>query len=309
MINDRPNIAFIGTGLMGAPMARCLLKAGFDVRVWNRSAEKAEALRNDGATIMASPAEAAQSADVVITMLTAGAAVTEVLFDMGTMRSAKPGATFVDMSSIAPSTARDIAARLEEGGYAALDAPVSGGTKGANEATLAIMVGGERDTFKAIEPVFEAMGRATLGRATYVGPPGSGQLAKLANQAIVAITIGAVSEALLLVEAGGAFPGAVRNAIRGGFAESCILELHGKRMLDRDWRPGGASVNQLKDLDNVLDAAKEAGITLPLTQNVRDRYHQMVHELGLEGHDHSALLLQLESINSPHRLGDRPDQI
>ncbi len=304
MAEDNHDIAFIGTGLMGAPMARCLLKAGFNVTVWNRSPEKAEALQGDGAKIAASPAEAAQNADVIITMLTAGDAVMQVLFEMGAMRSARAGATFVDMSSIAPSTSRDIAAKLESEGYAALDAPVSGGTKGAAEATLAIMVGGDRDTFKAIEPVFTAM-----GRATFVGPPGSGQLAKLANQAIVAITIGAVSEALLLAEAGGAYPGAVRNAIRGGFAESTILELHGKRMLGRDWRPGGAAVNQLKDLDNVLAAAKEAGVTLPLTQNVRDRYHQMVQELGLEGHDHSALLLQLESINSPHRLGDRPDQI
>jgi len=304
MSDDKLSIAFIGTGLMGAPMARCLLKAGFPVMVWNRSPEKAEVLAADGAIVMASPAEAAARADVVITMLTAGDAVMDVLFEMGVMRSAKPGATFVDMSSIAPSTARDIAARLEDEGFAALDAPVSGGTVGASEATLAIMVGGERDTFKAIEPVFKAM-----GRATYVGPQGSGQLAKLANQAIVAITIGAVSEALLLAEAGGAYPGAVRNAIRGGFAESCILELHGKRMIDRDWRPGGASINQLKDLNNVLEAAKEVGVTLPLTQNVRDRFHQMVHELGMENHDHSALLLQLESINSPHRLGDRPDKV
>ncbi len=304
MGQDKPNIAFIGTGLMGAPMAKCLLAAGHSVSVWNRSPEKAEALREFGAVVSASPAEAVSHADVVITMLTAGAAVTEVLFEKGCMRSAKPGATFVDMSSIAPSTSRDIAAKLDDAGYATLDAPVSGGTVGASEATLAIMVGGERDTFKAIEPVFAAM-----GRATFVGPAGSGQLAKLANQAIVAITIGAVSEALLLAEAGGAFPGAVRNAIRGGFAESRILELHGKRMIDRDWRPGGASVNQLKDLDNVMLAADEAGVELPLTRNVRERYHQMVNDLGMENHDHSALLLQLESMNSPHRLGDRPDKV
>ncbi len=304
MADDKMKIAFIGTGLMGAPMAKCLLNAGFPVKVWNRSVDKAEALREFGAEVAASPAEAVTHADVVITMLTAGAAVTEVLFEKGCVRSAKPGATFVDMSSIAPSTSRDIAARLDDAGLAALDAPVSGGTVGASEATLAIMVGGERDSFKAIEPVFAAM-----GRATYVGPDGSGQLAKLANQAIVAITIGAVSEALLLAEAGGAFPGAVRNAIRGGFAESRILELHGKRMIDRDWRPGGASINQLKDLDNVMQAADESGIELPLTRNVRDRYHQMVNELGMQEHDHSALLLQLESINSPYRLGDRPDKI
>ncbi len=304
MPDEKPSIAFIGTGLMGGPMVKCLLKAGYPVMVWNRSIEKAEALKGDGAEVMASPAEAAARADVIITMLTAGAAVTEVLFDKGTVRSAKPGATFVDMSSIAPSTSRDIAEKLDDAGFAALDAPVSGGTVGASEGTLAIMVGGERDSFKAIEPVFAAM-----GRATYVGPHGSGQLAKLANQAIVAITIGAVSEALLLAEAGGAFPGAVRNAIRGGFAESRVLEEHGKRMIDRNWRPGGASVNHLKDLDNALQAAKESGVILPLTQNVRDRFNQMVNELGMENHDHSALLLQLESINSPHRLGDRPDKI
>ncbi len=304
MSEENPTVAFIGTGLMGAPMAKCLLDDGFDVMVWNRTLEKAEALEQFGAKVMASPAEAASRADVVITMLTAGEAVTHILLEMGVVRQAKPGATFVDMSSIAPSTARDIAAKLEDEGFAFLDAPVSGGTAGAEAASLAIMVGGVRDTFKAIEPVFKAM-----GRPTFVGPPGSGQLAKLANQAIVAITIGAVSEALLLAEAGGAFPGAVRNAIRGGFAESRILELHGKRMLERNWIPGGASRNQLKDLDNVLAAAKEAGVTLPLTQNVRDRFHHMVDQQGLAEHDHSALLLQLESINSPHRVGHRPDLI
>lgn len=288
-MSDKANIAFLGTGLMGAPMARCLLKADHQVAVWNRSAAKARALESDGAVVFASAAEAVANADFVITMLSDGAAVTEVLFGGGT-NAMKPGATVIDMSSVAPSTARDHCKRLDRLGFAHLDAPVSGGTAGAERGDLAIMAGGEVPVFEEAVPVLLAM-----GRPTHVGPSGSGQLAKLCNQSIVASTIAAVAEALFLARKAGADPVAVRTALRGGFAESRILELHGQRMLDRDFKPGGPAALQLKDLDNALDAAAEAGVSLPLTQQVRDRFHRLVHEMDGAHLDHSALLLELEA--------------
>lgn len=288
-MSDKAKIAFLGTGLMGAPMARCLLKAGHSVAVWNRSAEKAQMLEADGAVAFASVSEAVANADFVVTMLSDGAAVTDVLFGGGT-NAMKAGATVVDMSSIAPSTARDHCKRLDGLGFAHLDAPVSGGTAGAEQGTLAIMAGGEVPVFEEAAPVLLAM-----GRPIHVGPSGSGQLAKLCNQSIVASTIAAVAEALFLAGKAGADPVAVRTALRGGFAESRILELHGQRMLDRDFKPGGPAVLQLKDLDNALDAAAEAGVTLPLTQQVRNRFHRLVHEMDGAQLDHSALLLELEA--------------
>lgn len=270
-------------------MARCLLKAGYMVSVWNRSAAKAKALESDGAIVFASAAEAAANCDFVISMLSDGAAVTDVLFS-GVTNGMKAGATVIDMSSIAPSTARDHSKKLDGMGFAHLDAPVSGGTPGAQQGTLAIMAGGEIPVFEEAVPVFLAM-----GRPVHVGPAGSGQIAKLCNQSIVASTIAAVAEALFLAKRSGADPVAVRAALRGGFAESRILELHGQRMLDRDFNPGGPAVLQLKDLDNALDAASDAGVKLPMTQQVRDRFHRLVHELDGAQLDHSALLLELEA--------------
>ncbi|MEI2383946.1 NAD(P)-dependent oxidoreductase [Breoghania sp. JC706] len=291
-MSDKAIIAFLGTGLMGAPMARRLLAAGHEVVVWNRTAAKAQALAGDGARVAASPAEAVAGADIVITIVSDGAAVTDLYFAQGAVEAARPGAIFIDMSSIQPSVARDLAARLGEAGLHAIDAPVSGGTPGAEAGTLAIMAGGEAADIEHARPVLEAMGRVTR-----VGPHGAGQLAKLCNQAIVAITIGAVSEALFLAEKGGADPAAVRDAIRGGFAESRILDLHGARIVARDWSPGGPSTLQLKDLDNVLAAASEAGVDLPLSRQMRERYHALVHDLGGAELDHSALYLELEARN------------
>ncbi|HVI28355.1 NAD(P)-dependent oxidoreductase [Hansschlegelia sp.] len=302
MTSVRPRIGFLGVGLMGAPMARRLLGAGFEVIAWSRTAEKARALGADGAAVAASAAEAAAASDVLITMLADGPAVAETLFGAGAAAAAlKPGSLVIDMSSIPPSLARDHAARLAGHGVAHLDAPVSGGTRGAAAGALAIMVGGDEAAFERARPVFEP-----LGRAVRVGPAGAGQFAKLANQVIVGVTIGAVSEALLLAAAGGADPAAVREAIRGGFAESRILEEHGRRMLERDFRPGGMVATQVKDLDTALAAAAEAGVRLPLSQDVRDRFVELRDRLGAGGYDHSALLLQLEAA-AGKRLTDRPD--
>jgi 2-hydroxy-3-oxopropionate reductase len=283
------NIAVLGTGLMGAPMARRLLAAGFTVTVWNRTPAKAEALQASGAKVAASAADAVRDADSIITMLDNGAVVTEVLFGQGVAHSLKPGAVVLDMSSIPPSVARDHAARLGKAGRLHLDAPVSGGTAGAEAGTLAIMAGGPVELFERALPVF-----TPLGRAVRVGPSGAGQLAKLANQTIVGITIGAVAEALLLAGKGGADPRAVREAIRGGFAESRILDLHGKRMVDREFTPGGKVTTQIKDLETILATADEIGLDMPLTREVYRRYLDLRDRLGGGNLDHAALFLQLE---------------
>lgn len=281
-------IAFLGTGLMGAPMARNLLKAGFSVTVWNRSIDKAEALRPDGAHVAASAADAARQADIVITMVSDGTAV-RALLDGGVAGSIRSGSVFVDMSSIKPREARAHFELLQAKGIGALDAPVSGGTRGATDGTLAIMAGGEEAAFEAAKPALMAMGRPTL-----VGPPGTGQLAKLANQGIVATTIGIVAEAMLLMQSAGADMNRLREALKGGFADSVILQQHGKRMADGDFTPGGRSVLQLKDLNNLLEEAASLGLTLPQAQLQQARYHRFVHELGGADLDHAGLFLELK---------------
>lgn len=294
-----PNIAFLGIGLMGLPMATNLLNAGFAVTVWNRTASKAEALEPWGATVAANPAAAVANADIVITMLENGPVVEQVLFDNGVANACRADTLVIDMSSIPPEMAKAHAKRLADLGIAYLDAPVSGGTVGAEQATLSIMAGGAPEAFERARPLFNILGKS----ATYIGPSGSGQLAKCANQAIVGITIGAVSEALLLAARGGANPEAVREALLGGFASSRILELHGKRMIERKFQPGATSRVQLKDLRTILDTARSEELTLPLTQRVYDEYREMVAK-GMENCDHSGLLLQLESLNHPARLTD-----
>ncbi|MCK0105743.1 NAD(P)-dependent oxidoreductase [Marinobacter sp. S0848L] len=285
-----PRIAFLGIGLMGAPMTRNLLNAGYPMTLWNRTQSKCEPFAGE-ATIAQSPAEAVADADVVITMLENGQVVDEVLVAQGAIAALKAGALLIDMSSVQPSVARGHAALAAEQGAGYLDAPVSGGTVGAAEARLSIMAGGsEADVARAL-PVFEV-----LGKCTRIGPVGAGQLAKLANQAIVGITIGAVSEALLLAAKGGADPAAVREALMGGFAGSRILELHGQRMIDRDFAPGAPARIQLKDLRMILDEARAEGLTLPLSQQVHNEYLSLVAN-GHSEVDHSGLLLELEHVN------------
>jgi 2-hydroxy-3-oxopropionate reductase len=282
------NIAFLGTGLMGAPMVCNLLKAGFAVTAWNRSPDKAEALVADGATFASTATEAVANADIVITMVSDGKAVRALLEDGGVARAAKRGAVLVDMSSIKPGEAREHAALLKGFGVGAIDAPVSGGTKGATDGTLAIMAGGSEADFAIVEPALSAMGRPVL-----VGPTGSGQLAKLANQGIVATTIGIVAEAMLLMKTAGADMNRFRDALKGGFADSVILQQHGKRMAEENFVPGGRSVLQLKDLGNLLAEAAELGLTLPLSELQRDRFHHFVHDMDGGELDHAGLFLEL----------------
>lgn len=289
--NQKKRVAFLGLGLMGGPMARRLARAGYSLKVWNRDTAKAKPLEAEGAVIAASATDAVRDADIVFTMMTNGDVVGSVLFNGGVAEAMKKGAVLIDTSSIAPSIARDHSAKLAEKGIQHLDAPVSGGVVGADAGTLAIMAGGDADLVADLADVF-----AVLGRVTHVGPSGAGQVCKLANQQIVAVTIGAVAEAMILVQAGGASREAFRNAIRGGFAESRILELHGARMVERNFEPGGSSNNQLKDLKTVMALANELSLKLPLTQTVTGEFSDFVFEGGGEK-DHSGLLLHFENVN------------
>ncbi|MGO4355705.1 NAD(P)-dependent oxidoreductase [Rhizobium sp. RAF36] len=286
------NIAFLGTGLMGGPMARRLLGAGFALTVWNRGASKAAPLSADGARIAGNASEAAKGANIVFTMLSDGNAVEDVLFNQGVAAALAAGAVVIDCSSIAPKAARDHAQRLAERGILHIDAPVSGGVVGAAAGTLAIMAGGEGAVIAELAEVF-----SPLGRVTHVGPTGTGQLAKLGNQQIVAVTIGAVAEAMMLVEAGGGSREAFRNAIRGGFAESRILDLHGQRMVDHNFGTGGPSKLQLKDLNNILAVAESLSLALPLTETVRAEFAEFVAGGGGDV-DHSGILQHFEDKHS-----------
>ena len=284
-------IAVLGIGLMGFPMARRLCEAGHTVHAWNRNREKAERLLPFGATIHATAADAVKQAEIVVCMLESGPVIEEVLFRQGAAEAMRPGTLFIDMASIQPREARDHAARLAGRDVQHLDAPVSGGTVGAENGTLAIMVGGKAADFERAGPIFQV-----LGRATHVGPHGTGELAKLANQMIVGITIGAVAEALLLCAKGGADMAKVREAITGGFADSRILQLHGQRMVDRDFAPRAKIAVQLKDMRNALATAEEIGFEAPVTA-LFERLYGDAAEHGLMDLDHSGLFVELASRN------------
>lgn len=293
-------IAFLGIGLMGEPMARRLIQAGYFVTVWNRTLAKCDALASQGAIAAVSAPDAVRGADLVISMLADGPTVASVLGDA--IDSLALQALWIDMSSTRQSEAQAFDALLSGKQRRFIDAPVSGGVAGAQAGTLAIMAGGAACAYASAEPVL-----AVLGRPTLVGPAGSGQVAKLCNQLIVGATLNIVAEALLLAQAAGADPAAVRTAIRGGFAESKILEMHGQRMLERNFVPGGHVKTQLKDMHNILAAADAAGVTLPVTRLVTERYASLAgtHPLA----DHSAALIGLEQLNPGVRLGDAPDRL
>ena len=286
-----PTVAVLGIGLMGFPMARRLCEANIPVRAWNRSRSKAERLLPFGASVADSAAEAVAQADLVITLLENGEVVESVLMHPETLSAIRPGTLVIDMSSILPAQARDHAQRLASHGAQHMDAPVSGGTVGAEQGTLAIMAGGEAADVERARPVLEA-----LGRLTHVGPHGAGQLAKLANQMIVGITIGGVAEALLMCEKGGADMGQVRQAITGGFADSRILQVHGERMVQRDFTKRAAITVQLKDMRNALTTAQAVGFEAPITTLFEQLFSQAV-EHGLGDLDHSALFVELAQRN------------
>jgi len=295
-----PTLAFLGIGLMGKPMATRLAAAGYPVSAWNRSPAKAEALRGAGVTPCADPAHAVQGAAIVISMLEAGPAVARVLD--AALAHLAPGTLWIDMSSTRQDEALAFAARLAAQGCRFIDAPVSGGVQGAESGTLAIMAGAEDDDFARAAPLLRV-----LGKPVQVGPAGSGQVAKLCNQLIVGATIQVVAEALLLAEAAGADAAAVREAIRGGFAGSRVLEVHGQRMLERNFVPGGKVSTQVKDQRNVLAAAQAAGLSLPVTAVVTRQFEAI--ENALAGADHAAGLMALERMNPGKRLGEGADRL
>lgn len=299
-----PAVGFIGTGLMGAPMAQRLAAHGYPLRLWNRTHAKAVAIQTD--TVVAVKelskliADDGWKAEVLITMLDAGPVVLDIVQKI--LPLLRPGMVLIDMSSTRQDEAKELALRLKEIGVHMLDCPVSGGVIGAEQGTLALMAGGESGVFARMENLLRVFGSPVL-----VGGHGSGQLAKLCNQLIVGGTIEIVAEALLLAQAGGADPAAVRTALRGGFAESRILEVHGQRMLDRSFLPGGKVRTQHKDMQNILAAATNAGVTLPVTEIVSGIFADLLqHQPDA---DHSAAILALEQRNPAHRLGDCKSQL
>jgi 2-hydroxy-3-oxopropionate reductase len=286
-------IGFIGTGLMGSPMAINLAKAGFEVKVWNRTPEKTQPAVEAGARRVNTVEEAAKNSCAVIFMLEDGPAVTAQLVSTSLLKTCAPGTLIIDMSSISPIVARDHAAIVLGAGLRYIDAPVSGGTIGAAAGTLTIMVGSDPADFVAAEPIFRALGKPHL-----LGPPGRGQLCKLANLTLVAVTVGAVAEALTLVKAGGGDPAAAREVLLGGFSQSRILEVQGERMIRRDFTPGGHIKNQIKDLDTILATAARHGVSMPLTARIRELFVALRDTHG-ENLDHSAIILQIEKMMQP----------
>lgn len=286
------HIGFVGTGIMGGHMARRLAETGFRVTAWNRTADKAAALAAAGVELAGSPAGAASEADVVICMLSSGPVCDEVLLAAGgVLEAMRPGATLVVMSSIPVETARSQAGQAAERGVRYIDAPVSGGETGARDGSLAIMAGGAAQEVAALADVF-----APLGRLTHIGPAGTGQLAKLANQLIVASNICAVAEALVLAERGGADPAMVREALLGGFADSTVLRQHGQRMVDGNFTPGGPAKYQLKDTGTALALAGALKLQLPIAETVDALFRRLVEEGGGDL-DHSAVFLTLQNMN------------
>ena len=277
---------------MGLPMSKNIVKAGYNLTVFNRSKNKAEPLKEFGAKISNTLKDAVDGSDIVITMLTDDTAVDEVMNNDDFKKSLKSGAIVIDMSSVKPTTATKHGNNLKLKNINYLDAPVSGGTIGAEEASLAIMVGGEQNIFDDAFDILKKMGNPTL-----VGPIGSGQVSKLANQIIVGLTIGAVAEAVTLCEKAGADPNKMIKALSGGWADSKVLQTHGKRMINKDFTPKGRTSVHLKDMNNILECANNYNTHLPISNLVKEMYKSLV-ENGHGETDHSSLYKEIERINN-----------
>lgn len=279
-------IGFIGLGLMGKPMALNLLKCGADLVIHNRSQGVIEDLSKAGMIPAISPAEVAKNVSIVILMLPDSKTVEAIIQGKdGVLDGLSSGTLVIDMGTTEATLSRRLAARVEDAGGQYVDAPVSGGTIGAQNASLSIMVGGADDAVKRADPILQSMGTSVV----HVGPVGAGQVAKAANQIIVGLTISAVGEALKLAERAGADPAKVREALGGGFAASRILEVHGQRMISGDFTPGGKCVTQHKDLFQALKLAGEHGLELPTTKLVMEQYDQAI-AAGFGDLDHAALI-------------------
>jgi 2-hydroxy-3-oxopropionate reductase len=287
-------VGVIGLGIMGKPMARNLVKAGFQLVVHNRSRGPVDALVAESPAITAahSPREVAEQADVVITILPDSPDVRSVMFGAdGLAESMRPGSLYIDMSTIAPATSQEIHAALAQRGVGALDAPVSGGDKGAIAGTLSIMVGGSEADFERAKPIFEAMGKTIV----HVGGPGAGQVVKACNQIVVALNIAAVSEALVLGAKAGVEPAKIVEVLAGGLAGSRVLEVRGPTMIRHTFEPGFRVKLHRKDLGIIMATAREQGVPLPLTAVV-SQLMEMLMTHGCGELDHSALLTAIEDL-------------
>ena len=284
-------IAFIGTGLMGYPMAKNLINKKINLKVFSRTLEKAKPLEKLGAIIANSLGEAVKEADIVITILTDDEAVEKVLGNQEFLNNLKNSSTVIDMSSIKPKIAIQYGKLLKDRNIHFLDAPVSGGTIGAEEGSLAIMVGGDQNVFDGAFDTLKIMGNPTL-----VGHIGSGQVSKLANQIIVGVTIGAVAEAITLCEKAGVDANKFIKALSGGFADGKILQNHGKRMIDKDFSPKGKVSTHLKDMNNILECAGDFKTKLPISNLIQEMFKSLVDQ-GNDNDDHSALYKEIENIN------------
>ncbi|MGC8712042.1 MAG: 2-hydroxy-3-oxopropionate reductase [Leptodesmis sp.] len=283
-------LGFIGLGIMGKPMAKNLLKAGYSLTVFNRSRGAMEELAVAGAMLAESPAQVAQHSDVVLTCLPDSPDVEAVVLgENGILAGARPGMLYIDHSTIAPATARRIYDRLQTNGVEALDAPVSGGDIGAQQGTLSIMVGGDEAAFQRSLPTLQAMGKNIV----YVGTAGAGQVTKACNQIVVAMAVQAVAEALTLAQKSGVDPAKVRAALLGGFAQSRVLEVHGQRMLDHSFQPGFTLELHRKDMNIVLQTAKELNLPLLGTAQVTELMNAMLAQ-GKGNLDNSALITLYE---------------
>ncbi len=295
-------IGFIGLGIMGKPMARNLLKAGYSLVVHNRSPAAAEELSAQGATVAVNPQELAAGCHVVVTMLPDSPDAELVLGGAkGVFAGAKPGTLLIDMSSISPVVARKLAAEAEKRQCDMLDAPVSGGESGAISATLSIMVGGSAPAVERAMPIFQALGKNIV----HVGGPGAGQITKAVNQMIVGATIAIVSEALVLAAKAGVDPAKVRQALLGGFAQSKVLEVHGQKMLERNFKPGFSMRLHDKDLRIALAAGSEYEVPLMITSQIAQIMTAM-KSMGKGEMDHSAMVNFIEAL-AKIELGARHD--
>lgn len=285
-------VGFIGLGIMGKPMSKNVLKAGYEVIIYSRTQSTIDKLVTAGAIAACSPKEVAQESDVIITMLPNSPQVKEVILgENGVIEGAKEGAVVIDMSSIAPLVSREISQVLEERGIEMLDAPVSGGEPKAVDGTLSVMVGGKKEVFDRCYPVMKAMAASVVR----TGDIGAGNITKLANQIIVAINIAAMSEALVLASKSGVEPELVYQAIRGGLAGSTVLDAKAPLIMDRKFDPGFRVNLHIKDLSNVLETSHEIGVPLPLTASVMELMQSLKVD-GLGDDDHSSLVRYYEKM-------------
>lgn len=292
-------VGFVGIGIMGGGMAANLVRAGFDVVVWNRTRSKAEAV--DGATVADSPADVARRCDVILVCVSDSPDVIDVVEGTGgVLEGMRPGSLVVDHSTISPSVTRQLAEKVAGAGGSWVDAPVSGGSEGAANGTLSIMVGGDEGDVARAMPYFQAMGKTI----THVGPVGSGQLVKLVNQMLVVVNQLAVSEALLFAEAAGLDLDATLQAVSGGAAGSWMLANRGPQMVARDWRPGFTIDLQQKDLRLVLEAADELGVPA-LGTSLAFHLYRTLQARGLGAEGNHAMVKALEKMTGIEVGGDR----